>query len=128
MLGARIRSARMERGFSLAQLGEAVGVTLQQFQKYESGETRLTVSTLYRIAGALHVEMDQLLADLGKPEARPGAPDPEGAEAFLQISIERINAQLRSISDPNSLNALEHIATALARSRRRKGNGAAPSG
>jgi transcriptional regulator with XRE-family HTH domain len=54
-VGARIRMQRMVRGFSQTELGEAVGVTFQQVQKYEKGVNRVSASRLQRIADALEV-------------------------------------------------------------------------
>src|ERR1700737_1941260 len=39
-LGARVRLARAERGISQTALGESIGVTFQQIQKYERGTNR----------------------------------------------------------------------------------------
>jgi len=41
---------------SQTQLGEAVGVTFQQIQKYESGANRITSGMLVRLAAALGVQ------------------------------------------------------------------------
>ena len=54
-VGARIRMLRMVRGVSQTDLGNAVGVTFQQVQKYESGTNRVGVSRLHQIADALEV-------------------------------------------------------------------------
>ena len=39
-------------------LGEAIGVTFQQLQKYEKGHNRISASRLYGIAGKLGVPID----------------------------------------------------------------------
>jgi transcriptional regulator with XRE-family HTH domain len=54
-VGARIRMQRMVRGVSQTDLGNAVGVSFQQIQKYENGANRVSASRLQRIAGALEV-------------------------------------------------------------------------
>lgn len=53
--GATLRRLRLSRSMGQAQLGEALGVTFQQVQKYERGFNRLSVSTLFRAAVALKV-------------------------------------------------------------------------
>lgn len=52
-VGARITEFRKARGLTLAQLGEMVGVGLQQIHKYEKGENRISASMLHRVAGQL---------------------------------------------------------------------------
>jgi transcriptional regulator with XRE-family HTH domain len=52
-LGERIRSRRLMAGLSQEKLGEALGVTFQQVQKYERGVNRVSAVRLGQIAGAL---------------------------------------------------------------------------
>ena len=42
---------------SQTKLGQAIGVTFQQIQKYESGTNRVGASNLFKIAKALSVEV-----------------------------------------------------------------------
>jgi transcriptional regulator with XRE-family HTH domain len=49
---------RMVRGISQTGLGNAVGVTFQQVQKYEKGINRVSSSRLQRIANVLKVAPD----------------------------------------------------------------------
>ena len=57
-VGARIRMQRMVRGLSQTKLGEEVGVTFQQVQKYEKGVNRVGASRLQQIATVLKVAPD----------------------------------------------------------------------
>jgi len=52
-LGAAIRQRRALAGISLGKLGDAIGVTFQQVQKYENCTNRVGYSRLVQIAGAL---------------------------------------------------------------------------
>ena len=54
-IGARIRGIRMAAGMSQTALGEALGVTFQQIQKYERGKDRIAASTRQVLAAALGV-------------------------------------------------------------------------
>ncbi len=54
-VGRRIRVQRMARGISQTELGEKIGVTFQQVQKYEKGANRVGASRLTRIAKVLGV-------------------------------------------------------------------------
>ena len=56
-IGARIGAFRKMKGMSQGALGEAVGVTFQQIQKYENGTNRASAGRLQQIAGALGVPL-----------------------------------------------------------------------
>lgn len=56
-VGGRIRGRRMGIRISQTKLGEAIGVTFQQIQKYESGANRVGASNLAKIAKALNVDV-----------------------------------------------------------------------
>lgn len=52
-VGAKVKMHRLLAGMSQKQLGELIGVTFQQVQKYESGANRIGASRLQQIAIAL---------------------------------------------------------------------------
>jgi transcriptional regulator with XRE-family HTH domain len=54
-LGKRIRLRRVEQKISQAELGEQLGVSFQQVQKYEKGVNRVGAARLQQIATALDV-------------------------------------------------------------------------
>lgn len=54
-IGRRIRALRLERGLSQTELGNLLGITFQQIQKYEKGANRVAAGRLQRIAEALDV-------------------------------------------------------------------------
>lgn len=53
--GQRIRAARVAARMSMEALGEAINVSYQQVQKYETGRDRVSVGALQAIADALGV-------------------------------------------------------------------------
>src|SRR5919199_818756 len=57
-VGSRVRMRRMLIGMSQEKLGEALGLTFQQVQKYEKGTNRIGASRLHRIANVLGVAID----------------------------------------------------------------------
>jgi transcriptional regulator with XRE-family HTH domain len=54
-VGARVRLRRMTLGISQERLGQALGLTFQQVQKYEKGTNRIGASRLHHIAQILQV-------------------------------------------------------------------------
>lgn len=61
-LGKRIRAQRIVCGTSQAELGEVLGVSFQQVQKYEKGVNRVGSGRLVQIAKALKTTTSALLA------------------------------------------------------------------
>jgi transcriptional regulator with XRE-family HTH domain len=54
-VGARIRMRRLMLDMSQERLGEELGITFQQVQKYEKGSNRVSASRIQRIAAVLQV-------------------------------------------------------------------------
>lgn len=54
-VGTQIRSRRLMLGLSQTALGDAVGVTFQQIQKYEKGINRVSASRMQQIAQVFDV-------------------------------------------------------------------------
>ncbi len=54
-VGQRVRMRRTLLGMSQEKLGEAIGLTFQQVQKYERGSNRISAGTLYRLGLVLDV-------------------------------------------------------------------------
>src|SRR3954447_24522876 len=63
IIGARIRLRRSARGLSQEKLGEALGLSYQQVQKYEKGQHRVSASRLSQIARVLGVNVSYFLDD-----------------------------------------------------------------
>ena len=55
--GERLRVARQLAGVSQQQLGQALGISFQAVQKYESGENRLSAGRLVNAAAFLGVDL-----------------------------------------------------------------------
>jgi transcriptional regulator with XRE-family HTH domain len=56
-IGARMRERRIALQLTQAGLGEKLGVTFQQIQKYESGVNRVSAARLFDICEALDVSL-----------------------------------------------------------------------
>lgn len=61
-VGQNLRNARNLRGLTQKKLGESVGLTLQQIQKYENGSNRITVSRLHQFSEILNVPVAQFFS------------------------------------------------------------------
>ncbi len=57
-VGSRVRMRRLMVGMSQERLGDALGITFQQIQKYEKGANRIGASRLQHIAKILGVPVE----------------------------------------------------------------------
>ena len=74
-VGERIRMWRTERKISRITLGEAIGLTGQQIQKYESGTNRIGASRLQQICSVLEIPVSFLFeGGLGSSPGEGGMP------------------------------------------------------
>jgi transcriptional regulator with XRE-family HTH domain len=62
-VGVRLRERRKMMGLSQTELGQAIGVSFQQIQKYERGTNRISSSALVLLASALKCAPSELLGD-----------------------------------------------------------------
>lgn len=113
-VGTRIRLRRTLMGMSQERLGEALGLTFQQVQKYERGVNRVGASRLFDLSRVLDVPIsfffddmpDSLTSTLGGPSGRRGAgslesPDPFGDDTLnRRETLELVRAYYR-ITDPS---------------------------
>jgi transcriptional regulator with XRE-family HTH domain len=90
-VGSRVRMRRMMVGMSQEKLGDALGLTFQQVQKYEKGTNRIGASRLQQISHILQVPVAFFFE--GAPQASndiglnlDGAPSPAYVSDFLATS------------------------------------------
>ncbi len=63
-VGARLKFRRRLLGLSQTALGNALGLTFQQIQKYENGANRISASRLYQAASILEVPITFFFEDM----------------------------------------------------------------
>jgi transcriptional regulator with XRE-family HTH domain len=62
-IGMRLRARRLEMKISQQELGDALGISFQQVQKYEKGVNRIGSSRLIELANAMKCSMAYFLPD-----------------------------------------------------------------
>ena len=107
-VGSRVRLRRMLLSMSQEKLGQQMGLTFQQIQKYEKGTNRIGASRLYHISQLLEVPVQFFFDDAplaaGQTEGMAGMSEPK-MENFLyefistRDGLELIRAFV-SIQDP----------------------------
>src|SRR3954469_23279911 len=81
-VGNRVRIRRMLIGMSQERLGDLLGLTFQQVQKYEKGVNRIGAGRLYEVSRILNVPIDFFYQGVA---SEPGAPAPEAAPPVLEF-------------------------------------------
>jgi transcriptional regulator with XRE-family HTH domain len=84
-VGSRVRMRRMMLKMSQDKLGEALGLTFQQVQKYEKGTNRIGASRLQQIAQILQVPVAFFFEGAPNDAVRPvsNATSPDFVADFL---------------------------------------------
>ncbi len=120
-VGARLRQRRTLLGIGQATLGDAIGVTFQQVQKYERGSNRMSASRLFDLSRVLDVPIQYFFDDMptavaatspalggGKAKKPPShEPDPMAKRETLEL----VRAYYK-ISDPKIRKRLFELAKA----------------
>lgn len=90
-LGMKIKLLRQQAGLSQEKLAEMVGVTFQQIQKYENGQTTLNILKLQQIAKALKVSASDFFSSVPVQSVRLSIEEDQLLHAFRRIK----NTELR---------------------------------
>ena len=89
-VGSRVRMRRMMLSMSQEKLGDALGLTFQQVQKYEKGTNRIGASRLQQISHILQVPVAFFFEGAPSLGETPGgmgeAPSPAYVSDFLATS------------------------------------------
>ena len=119
-VGARLRRRRTLSGMSQTTLGDAIGLTFQQVQKYERGANRISASRLFVLSRVFDVSIEYFFDDMpaavaasspaqggGKAKKPPSyEPDPmatretpELVRAYYKITDPEIRKRLRELAN-----------------------------
>src|SRR3954470_22363283 len=82
-VGNRVRIRRMLIGMSQERLGDLLGLTFQQVQKYEKGVNRIGAGRLFEVSRILNVPVDFFYE--GVAAQIPGMSEPEGAPPVMEF-------------------------------------------
>src|SRR5215510_8762539 len=86
-VGNRVRMRRLMLGMSQTKLGDGLGITFQQVQKYESGKNRIGAGRLQHISDILQIPVPFFFDGAphipGQPEGIGAAPWPAHVSEFL---------------------------------------------
>lgn len=123
-VGSRVRLRRTMLGMSQEKLGQAIGLTFQQVQKYERGTNRIGASRLYELSKVLDVPVSFFFDDMAPEvagEQRPAAglaedegPAYEADTLAKRETLELVRAYYK-IRNPKVRKRVFELAKALAK-------------
>jgi transcriptional regulator with XRE-family HTH domain len=118
-VGSRVRLRRNMLGMSQEKLGESLGITFQQIQKYEKGTNRVGASRLQAISTILNVPVSFFFEDApGVPTATGGMSEPNSTSFVVDFlnSAEglQLNRAFAKISDAKVRRKLVDLVRTLA--------------
>jgi transcriptional regulator with XRE-family HTH domain len=104
-VGSRVRLRRTMLGMSQEKLGESLGITFQQIQKYEKGSNRIGASRLQRMSEVLNVPVAFFFEDApGGVDGKNGFSESSGPDYVVDFLSSSEGLQLNRafvrIADP----------------------------
>jgi len=123
-VGARMRLRRTLLGLSQEKLGELIGLTFQQIQKYERGANRVSCSRLFDLSRALEIPISYFFEDMpeevqnlspvqmGREPPQDDLPAAETDPRLRRETLELVR-NYYSISDPDVRRRIYDLAKAL---------------
>ena len=121
-VGARVRVRRTLSGMSQTTLGDAIGLTFQQVQKYERGANRISASRLFGLSRVFDVPIQFFFDDMPKAVAASSPaqgggrakklPSYEPNSMTTRETLELVRAYYK-ITDPEIRKRLRELAKAI---------------
>ena len=115
-VGMRLRLLRLNHKMSQTELGDKVGVTFQQIQKYERGANRIGASQLWSLCEIFEAEPNFFFDGLSEDESQ-GEPNPLAQDTWSEKLLSKQNHRLMmsfdSIDSGDTRAALLRLCEAL---------------
>lgn len=125
-VGRKMRERRILCKLSQGRLGDLIGVSFQQIQKYEKGANRVGASRLLQIADALEVPASFFFDDIPSARSISRLPGADGAAGFAitRESVELVRA-FNAIPDRATRRRIVQLVRTIADSTARAAESAA---
>lgn len=117
-VGSRVRLRRNMIGMSQEKLGEQLGITFQQVQKYEKGTNRIGASRLQAISSILDVPVSFFFEDAPDTTKGGGGFEESGSTRYVVDFLNssegiQLNRAFVKISDPQVRRKVVDLVKAL---------------
>ena len=93
-VGQRIKERRVQMGMTQGQLGQSIGLTFQQIQKYERGANRVSASKMWQLARVFNITPQYFFDDMS-PEVLSIFPAYEGYHTEVGLGDDEVTIHRR---------------------------------
>ncbi len=107
VVGRNLQNIRKAKGLSQSALGDALGITFQQVQKYEKGTNRISTSTLFQLSRMLGITLDAFFVGADEVTEELTHPSPRG-----QVQMA---GNIDQIQDPKIRRAVQGLVRLLSK-------------
>ena len=106
-VGALIKQARMEKGYTQEELAEKVGVKKSAVAKWENGRvSEIKRSNLKKLSEALGLNPNKLLGDI---ELDPISVADELADIYLDVELRKMIAEYQKLDNQKQAQVREYV-------------------
>jgi transcriptional regulator with XRE-family HTH domain len=104
-IGNNIRIQRTVKGMSRAYVAQQLGVSVQQLQKYETGQNRISAEFIFHLSSLLEIDLQTLFphpevkatADDSSDQAISGSKNSKLLNAYRRINDPKIRGEILSL-------------------------------
>ncbi len=111
-IGKKVKSRRSALGISQIKLGEKLGISFQQVQKYESGKNRISAATLFQISKILKVDFSYFVDGFTKDTTLHDSEDP--AYEVYDTESHLLSSYFSKIQNPDIRKQILELVKAMA--------------
>jgi len=109
-VGSRIRLRRNMLGMSQEKLGENLGITFQQIQKYEKGANRVAAGRLVEIARVLNCSVEDILG----ADVKTHSNGPTPSQLLTEPYTHQLVNEFQKISKPSMRRMIVNLVKEIA--------------
>ncbi|MEL7463597.1 MAG: helix-turn-helix transcriptional regulator [Pseudomonadota bacterium] len=113
-VGARVRLRRLNLGMSQEKLGEKLGLTFQQVQKYEKGSNRIGASRLYAISQILETPITYFFEGLERNVDEESGDEPSLSDFLATPEAIELNRSFARIQNTATRKRLTDLVKSVA--------------
>lgn len=114
-VGKRLRIRRKNCGLSQTKLGDSIGLTFQQIQKYEKGANRIGASRLFEFSNILDVPVSYFFDDMSPEFAGQSSTESLGRDIFDTPEAADLVRAFTRITDNRVRHGFKELAKAFAK-------------
>ena len=118
LIGARLKEIRKQKRLTQEDLAAMLGISFQQFQKYENGKNRISFANLYELSLRLNIPLEQFTPALDSSESLGMADIPQSVlgGSATQKETDELLKVYHSLDNPKLRKDLLKLVKSMAKS------------